>query len=276
MLGDKKSMYPILIDWGFIYLPAWHTFYALGALASYLTLIWGAKTFENELFASKQLSTEILGPLFTLCYLAGYFGARLLSILIEEPARKSVWEILSGLLTLGPMTFYGGALASGLVGWIFLSIKKVPIGITLDLAIPSGLIGLSFGRIGCFLNGDDYGKAAFFGSGSPPFWAVKFPALGDGIYRWPVQLMESAAVLLVVMTLFAKYRSLRQNFRPGIVAYLGIVLYANIRMADEFLRDDFRGFVFGTYLSTSQFISLIILAMALMLSPFFLKSNRFE
>ena len=67
---------------------------------------------------------------------------------------------------------------------------------------------------------------------------------------------------------------LRLAFRPGVVGFFGIIGYANLRFALEFLRDDFRGFAFGTWLSTSQFISICVLATCAITIPFWVRGSR--
>ena len=247
-------MYPILISWGPLVLPSWHTLYAVGALAAYWLLQRGAR-----LHAS-QLDRTDLARLYVVCYVCGYFGARLLSIVVEQPEVQGLWATLVALVHFGPMTFYGGAIGCFLGGLTYVRLRRLPLPTVLDLAIPAGLLALAIGRIGCFLNGDDYGKAAPLGpDGHAPWWAVTLPNLQDHIARWPVQLLEAGSVALLVLVLWRGFVRLRVAFRPGVVGFLGIVGYANLRFLLEFLRDDFRGSIAGTWLSTSQFISILVL-----------------
>ncbi len=227
----------------------------------------------------KDIPQEIYPPLFVSCYISGYFGSRLLSIVIEEaPQSETAVNLgfyLSRLFSWGPMTFYGGALAAAFVGVAYLKFKSLPIAPLLDIIVPSGFLALAIGRIGCFLNGDDYGIPVRIPEGGvAPFWSVRFPNLGDNIYRWPVQLIETGCVLLGILGLMIYFKLLQKTFRPGIVAYLMTVLYANIRLFDEFLRDDFRGSVLTAWLSTSQFISIVILVFCLAISPMILATSR--
>jgi len=259
-------MLPILINWGPLVLPAWHTFYVLGALAAFSLLVYLARLHAPD------ISQQDLSRLFALSYVAGYLGARLLSILIEEPEVSGINATLAALLRFGPMTFYGGAIGAFVFGGSYIFSRRLPFAALMDLAIPAGLLALAIGRIGCFLNGDDYGKAAPLASGgSPPVWAVAFPNLGDGVARYPVQLMESAMVAFLVLSLCLGFSSIRRLGRSGLIGYLGIIGYANLRFGLEFLRDDFRGFAFGTWLSTSQFISLMVLALCGLSMPLWLR-----
>jgi len=243
--------------------------YVLGALVAYALLLrWGR--LNDPLIPRSELAR-----LYIVCYVLGYFGARFLSILVEEPDVKGFWGTLGALGRLGPMTFYGGAIAACVGGILYARLKRLPLGSLLDLTIPAGLVALALGRVGCFLNGDDYGKAVLLRSGeAPPFWAVTFPNLGDGIARYPVQLMEAFAVLAIAWIIIRNLVKLRTAFRPGFGGFLGIVAYANLRFLLEFLRDDFRGFAFGTWLSTSQFISIVVLALCGLSIPYWIRSAR--
>ncbi len=260
-------MYPILFHHGDFLLSSWHVMYVLGALAAYGSMF----------LLSKQVAQDIkpddLSQMFVVCYVAGYLGARLLSIIVEEPHVTGVLETGLALLRLGPMTFYGGAISAFCAGSLFCFFRRVSYGDMVDLGLISGLLALSIGRVGCFLNGDDYGRPVTLGADNIfRGLGVIFPVLEDGIPRWPVQLFEAVAVFVVVLVMASV--KLHKRARPGMVALLSVILYANLRFWFEFLRDDFRGFVFGTWLSTSQFIALITLSIAGLISFFLLGKKK--
>jgi phosphatidylglycerol:prolipoprotein diacylglycerol transferase len=256
-------LYPILFQWGDFSLPSWHVLYVVGALAAYSLM----SLLRNRI--AQGIKPGDLSQLFVVCYISGYFGARLLSVIVEEPHVSGVWETAHALIRFGPMTFYGGAISAFCAGSLFCLFRKIPYGDMIDLGLVAGLLGLSIGRVGCFLNGDDYGRPVPIGEGSIfSRFGVIFPVLEDGIPRWPVQLFEAIAVLVVVLVMVNV--KLRKRARSGMVGLLCVILYANLRFCFEFLRDDFRGFVFGTWLSTSQFIALITLTIAGFISLFWL------
>ncbi len=262
-------MYPILLAIGPLVLPAWHTFYVLGAFAAFFLLTRLARRFHPEIPERK------LARLYVATYVAGYFGSRGLSIAIEEPEVRSLGDILGALFQFGAMTFYGGGIASFIAGTLYVWRAKLRFADVVDCALPAGLTALAVGRVGCFLNGDDYGLPVPVSPGSePPFWAVVFPNLKDGIARYPVQLLEAGLVGILVLALVASYQRIRTHFRPGAVGYFAIVGYANLRFLLEFLRGDFRGSILGTWVSTSQFISLIILTACGITLPFWLRRAR--
>jgi phosphatidylglycerol:prolipoprotein diacylglycerol transferase len=78
-------------------------------------------------------------------------------------------------------------------------------------------------------------------------------------YLHPTQLYESFAMLLVFGFLFWLHK--RKRFDGQVVLTYGL-LYAVVRFAIEFVRDDPRGDILGlttlTGLSTSQLISIVI------------------
>ncbi len=261
-------MYPILFSWGPVVLPAWHTMYVVGAITAFMILLLLARRHHQD------IPERALSRLFIVCYIAGYFGARLLSILVEEPETRGVTATLASLFQFGGMTFYGGAIASFVGGMVYWRLAKLRLADLIDLGLPAGLAALSLGRIGCFLNGDDYGLPVPLGKGQlPPFWAVTFPNLKDGVARYPVQLYESLSVAVLVVLLIAFYPRLRAAFRPGAVGFFGIVIYANLRFGLEFLRGDFRGSVLVDWLSTSQFLSICVLAVAGASVPYWLSRS---
>jgi len=124
---------------------------------------------RNGLNAEDFANAAILG-LFS-----GIIGARL-SHVFENFSEFTIPErgILGNLLEVfnvpsGGLTYYGGFLLAFPTLVIFARIKKIPIRLGMDIVAPCLMIGLGFGRLGCFLNGCCYGAEC-----SVP-WAMTFP-----------------------------------------------------------------------------------------------------
>ena len=86
--------------------------------------------------------------------LAGLWGAHVLSLLVHG------WQ--GGPLALlqfvqGGKSLFGGLLLGGLAAGLYFHVRKLPILAYSDAAMPAVALGYAIGRIGCFLNGDDYG-----------------------------------------------------------------------------------------------------------------------
>jgi phosphatidylglycerol:prolipoprotein diacylglycerol transferase len=110
-----------------------------------------------------------------IAMVAGIAGARLCSVLENLPdytrSDLTIWQNLGNIINTraGGLTFYGGFLLATPLCIFYAIKKKVPVLLGMDIVAPVVMIGLGFGRIGCFLNGCCYGEQ----SNLP--WAVRFP-----------------------------------------------------------------------------------------------------
>jgi phosphatidylglycerol---prolipoprotein diacylglyceryl transferase len=103
-----------------------------------------------------------------LFYVIEYWGVRF----GRGSLRQTVVEVLN--FPEGGLVIYGGFIGAA-IGYFFYTRKyNLPLFALADLAAPSLMIGLAFGRIGCFLNGCCYG-----GETDRP-WAVTFPMYSSG------------------------------------------------------------------------------------------------
>lgn len=164
---------------------------------------------------------------------------------LHQLGRISIFEVFGGSV------FYGGLLSGLLTAYLYARRKKYPLALYADIGALALPLFHGFGRIGCFLGGCCYGVE----------WSHGFTmthsasGLGEGVARFPVQLLEAAALFALFSLLFYFYQ--KQKLR-GLLMPLYLGLYAIIRFLDEFLRGDaYRGFL-GPF-STSQWISLAIL-----------------
>jgi phosphatidylglycerol:prolipoprotein diacylglycerol transferase len=147
----------------------------------------------------------------------------------------------------GGLVYFGGYIAASLGIYFWLRRKGVNPWNYGDLMSPFVALGHALGRIGCFLNGCCYGRV------SDGAFSVVFPSLGDGLARLPMQLVSSLTNLALFAFLLLSWRW--RKFR-GQVVWTYVLAYSCLRFLLEFLRDDQRGALFGTWLSTSQSISL--------------------
>lgn len=150
----------------------------------------------------------------------------------------------------GGFVVYGGLVIGILAPIVYFRIKKVSAIDKLELAVPSISLAQGFGRIGCFLAGCCYGKAAPTGA----WYGVTFPENSmavAGVPLIPTQLISAGLDFLLCG--FLLFYTRKQKVRGSIIA-LYMILYSCGRFMVEFLRDDPRGSVGG--LSTSQFLAL--------------------
>jgi prolipoprotein diacylglyceryltransferase len=244
-------LYPILLQLGDLVIPAWHTLYALAAVCSFFLLTHLVRKHDQ------QIPLRNVSNLFIVCYISGYFGSRFLSVVVDGLPQGPI-AFMEAMLSLGPMTFYGGAVASALAGLAFAAWRRLPIEELLDSAVLAGLLALAIGRIGCHLNGDDYGIPVA-DQQNPPWWSVTFPNLQDGVARVPTQLLSTLVIGSYVGAMSYWFGAMRARFGPGAIGKLSITVYCVLRFIGEYWRADPRGTALWGSLSTSQFISIWIL-----------------
>ncbi|MBA1158481.1 prolipoprotein diacylglyceryl transferase [Microvirga mediterraneensis] len=142
----------------------------------------------------------------------------------------------------GGMSFHGGFLGSVLAIVLFSRSRGLNPLAMLDMASVVTPIGLFFGRIANFINGELWGRPA------PDFpYAVVFPHAGPEP-RHPSQLYEAfgeGLILFLIMAVAARRFGFR---RPGLLGGIFVLGYAVARIVCEFFRepDAQLGFLFGS------------------------------
>jgi phosphatidylglycerol:prolipoprotein diacylglycerol transferase len=141
----------------------------------------------------------------------------------------------------GGMSFHGGLLGAIGAALLFGRSRGLNGLSVIDVIAVAAPIGLFFGRIANFINGELWGRPA------PDYpYAVIFPHAGP-VPRYPSQLFEAAGqglLLFVVMLIALRLFGLR---RPGLMSGIFAVGYATARVLTEFFRepDPQLGFLFG-------------------------------
>ena len=140
----------------------------------------------------------------------------------------------------GGMSFHGGALGVIAAIWLFARRRRqsiLEIGDAVVCAVP---IGLFFGRVANFINGELFGRA-----GDVP-WAMVFPR-GGPEPRHPSQLYEAGLEGLVLFAALYAMVRLGALGRTGLVTGGFLVGYALARLSVELFRqpDANIGFLLG-------------------------------
>lgn len=200
-------------------------------------------------------------------------GARLMYIAVEilrgsENGQAYLDDPLSMLAYWkGGLVMYGGAFGGIALGLFAARKHRLRLGNALDVGLVAGMLGLSIGRIGCLLVGDDFGSRVPPEHQDLPFpITLRVPEVlpegslfgpeNAGQVLWATQPWMSAnALLLFVIGLGL----LRRRRWEGQVAAQVLVLYAIGRSTIEAFRgDENRGLWFGDRLSTSQVVSIAV------------------
>ncbi len=151
----------------------------------------------------------------------------------------------------GGMSFHGGLLGVVLAIALYARQNKIPFLLLGDIFASVAPIGLFFGRIANFVNGELFGRVASID------WAVRFPQ-GGGVPRHPSQLYEAlleGVLLFIILFLLQRKESIRNTY--GVISGVFIAGYGVCRFIVEFFREpDLQvGFILEHF-SLGQLLSL--------------------
>lgn len=249
----------------------------------------------QELFRVGPIAISPFGVMLVIAFLVGYWrlraGMKVVGVGSEDDASSILFAAGVGgivgaklyyallhrdwrlLLDRSGLVWYGGfLLAAAAVIWVIRR-RRLPLWPLLDAATPALALAYGFGRIGCFLVGDDYGRptdapwGVAFPNGLPPTTAgalrqefglaIPSGTAEEALLRvHPTQLYETA---LAVLIFWFGTRLLRRAGAPGHVALPVFALLALERFAVEFWRAKDDRF-FGI-LTLAQVLSLVILVL---------------
>ena len=205
-------------------------------------------------------SVEQTDDFLTWATLGVVLGGRLGYVLFYQPELYAAHPLAALAVWQGGMSFHGGAIGVTIAIIVFCARNGIPIlGFADRMAVVTPL-GLFFGRVANFINGELWGRPAL---PSLP-WAMIFPRV-DGIPRHPSQLYEAG---LEGIVLFAVMWALSR--RPSIRAHLGTLTgaflagYGVARCLCEFFRepDAFLGYLWQGA-TMGQLLSLPLIAAGL-------------
>jgi phosphatidylglycerol:prolipoprotein diacylglycerol transferase len=166
-------------------------------------------------------------------------GGRLGFVLLYEPAYylRHPLDILQ--IWRGGMAFHGALIGCGLAIWLFSRTAGTSAWHAMDLCAAAVPIGLFFGRIANFINGELFGRPTAVPWGMVfPEAAREYPAI-EPTPRHPSQLYEAFFEGLVLFLVLRWLTHRRHGFkRPGLVAGTFLVGYGLARSFCEVFRQN--------------------------------------
>jgi phosphatidylglycerol:prolipoprotein diacylglycerol transferase len=177
------------------------------------------------------VTTEQLDDLVLWITLGVIVGGRLGHTLFYTP--ELVWRDPVEILKVwhGGMSFHGGALGVLLAISVFAWRNGLDLLRLGDLVAAGAPIGLFFGRIANFINGELWGRPTTLP------WGIIFPGAGP-LPRHPSQLYEATLEGLVLFTLLAwAVWARRWTGRRGAIMGLFVAGYGLVRIALENVRE---------------------------------------
>ena len=247
------------INLGFFTLRWYSLAYLTGILIGYWHL---SKTIRQS---GAPLGQRHADDLFFYCTL-GIIGGGRLGYAIFYGHQLFVHPLDLFKLWEGGMSFHGGLMgvtaAIAFVCWRDgLNFVRL-----CDYIAPCAPVGLFFGRLANFVNGELWGRVA---SGDVP-WAMVFPDREAGPFpRHPSQLYEAGLEGLVLgAILFTLFWCTRARWRPGLLMGTFALGYGCARFIVEFFREpdaQLEDFARATHLSMGQWLCVPMILIGLVL-----------
>lgn len=245
---------PVIISIG----PLAIRWYAMAYLSGLLLGWWYIKKLiQHPPKAAKDIDVD---DFLTWAVVGVILGGRLGYVLFYKPAFyfDNPGDILA--VWKGGMSFHGGLLGVILAAIIFTRKRNIPTLAFGDLLACAAPIGLFFGRIANFINGELFGRVA-----PDAAFAMVFPH-GGPEPRHPSQLYEAGLEGLVLfLVVGALWRVEAIRLRPGSLIGVFLIGYGLARMTVEFFRqpDAHLGYLYGDFVTMGHILSLPMLVIGL-------------
>ena len=232
-----NNLDPILFDFGYIMIRWYSLAYIFGILIGWwlgkklilrklqvTDFKFNIKEFDD--FITYLIISILLGGRigYILFYNFDYYFSNPIDII-------KIWE--------GGMSFHGALLGIIFGTYLFAKKKKIHLFFLLDIVACVSPIGIFFGRIANFINGELVGKV------TNASWGVVFPTFDNNL-RHPSQLYEAfleGIILFFLMNLIF----FRKDYKIGNCSSLFLVFYGIFRIFSEIFRepDMHLGYIYG-------------------------------
>ena len=239
---------PVLFDFGFMAIRWYSLAYIFGVLIGW----WLGKKIILKKF--DNFSVSEFDNLITYIIISIILGGRIGYVLFYDLGfyLSNPLEILK--IWRGGMSFHGALIGIILGVYLFSLEKKISTFLLLDIISCVAPVGIFFGRVANFINGELIGKTTNM------YWGVIFPKI-DNIARHPSQLYEALLEGLILFVIL-NFVLLQKNYRIGTCSYLFLIIYGSFRIFAELFREpDVQiGYLFNLFSMGTLLSILMILA----------------
>ena len=223
----SHNLDPILFDFGFIAIRWYSLAYIFGIIIGW----WQGKRIIKHILRNINLRFDVreFDDLISYIIISLIIGGRLGYIFfynyeyyVSHPLDIfKIWE--------GGMSFHGAMIGIIIGTYLFSKKRNVKTFFLLDIIACVSPIGIFFGRIANFINGELIGKI------TDVSWAIIFPNF-DMLPRHPSQIYEA---LLEGLLLFLILNILifNRKYKIGSSSYLFLIFYGIFRIISEFFRE---------------------------------------
>jgi phosphatidylglycerol---prolipoprotein diacylglyceryl transferase len=255
---------PILFDFGFLAI----RWYSLSYIAGILIGWWLGKKIIIKKFQNigQKFDLKKFDDLITYLIVSIIIGGRIgyiifynLEYYISNPFDIiKIWE--------GGMSFHGALIGVIFGTYLFSTRKKISSLFLLDIIACVSPIGIFFGRIANFINGELIGKIT-----NVP-WGVIFPNI-DMLPRHPSQLYEAfleGVILFFILNNFI----FKKNYKTGTCSVLFLIFYGFFRIFSELFREpDYQIGYFFNLFSMGTILSFVMIMFGVIVYKFSRKNE---
>ncbi len=251
------NLEPILFSFGFFEIRWYSLAYVFGILIGW----WLGKKIIIKRLESENLDLDPneFDNLITYIIISLIVGGRLGYAVFYNPTYYFLNPIEIVKVWEGGMSFHGALIGIILGTFLFSINKKISALFFLDIIAYVAPIGIFFGRIANFINGELVGKT------TSVFWGVIFPNFGN-LPRHPSQLYEAfleGIILFIIMNLVM----FKKGYKTGTCSCVFLIFYGIFRIISEFFREpDIQiGYLFNI-LSMGTVLSIVMILIGIIIS----------
>ena len=251
---------PILIDLGSFQVRWYSLAYILGIIIGWIYAVKIIKLTTKNIRNFDPVKKSHFDDLIIYLVIGIVLGGRIGYVIFYnlEYYSQNFFEIFK--VWQGGMSFHGGLLGVIISTIIFSKKTKTNFFKFTDIISCAAPIGIFFGRIANFINGELYGKISTLP------WAVIFPD-GGNVARHPSQIYEAileGIFLFILINYFALKKQL--IFKTGFISGIFLILYSILRIFSENFREpDMHLGYFFNYFSLGILLSFVTLIAGLLI-----------
>jgi len=242
---------PVILDLGFVKIYWYGVMYLFAFLSAYLLARYRAKS-------SEKWNSSNVDDLIFYGALGVVLGGRVGYLLFYNFPSFITNPLIFFNFQNGGMSFHGGFIGILIATILFNKNSKFSFFETTDFIAPLIPLGLAFGRIGNYINGELWGKVT-----SSAFGIYAPDQSGIWAQRYPTQLYEAlleGVILFFILWFFSK------NNKPLMAtSALFSIFYGIFRFIIEFIRvpDSHIGYLAFEWLTMGQLLSLPMILVGL-------------
>ncbi|MEM7790444.1 MAG: prolipoprotein diacylglyceryl transferase [Verrucomicrobiota bacterium] len=233
-------------------------YYGLAYLLGFLAAWWLLKVYDQR--GKFAIDADARSTLMTAIIIGVLAGGRLGYMLLYDLEAFLANPILLFRVDQGGMASHGGFVGIILALFWFSRRQKTSFLSLSDVIVTIGPLGLFFGRVANFINGELWGRVTYVS------WAVIFPDSPHAFNqetmsyapepRHPSQLYE-AALEGALLFAYTQWRFWKASPPAGQLAGEFLAGYGVVRIIGEFFREPDAGLIIG--LSRGQFYSIFMI-----------------